>query len=617
MTPARSGEPDRSLVRAGWSALALGWRAAPLCSVARIVLTLVAAAVAPLVAWFGKLLVDELALGQGGQYSRVLSFALAGVGLAAAGLLVAQLTSYLATRHEAAITLRAEGDLFRRVCGFGGLRYFEDPDFHDRLLVAEQSASDGPTTIINFVQDAGRSAISLIGFLAAVAVVWPMMAVLLLLSAVPALIAEIGLANRHVQASTAVAALQRRRFFYRMLLSDQRAAKEVRLFGLGGFFRGRQLAALRGSQDIMIGLAGRTAVLQSALGLSGAVVSGFAITVVAGRVMRGELTPGDVLLFLAAMTGVQGALSQIVGEIGMAGRALKLFQRYLDVARAPADLPSGTRPAPALRHSLRFEDVWFRYREDTPWVLRGISFELRCGTSLGLVGVNGAGKSTLTKLLCRFYDPEHGRILWDGTDLRELSPTSLRGRLAATFQDFMSYDLTAGENIGIGSLPRLADVAAIARSATLAGAADTIGRLPRGFDTMLSRVFLDAEAGEPGTTFSGGQWQRIALARSLMRDDADLLILDEPSSGLDAEAEHRIHRTLREFRRGRTSLLISHRLGSLREADHIVVIEDGEVVEQGTHDRLIRAGGTYARLFATQASGYRGDPAELAEAARG
>jgi ATP-binding cassette, subfamily B, bacterial len=607
MTAIRSPEGDRSLVDAARCALILGWRSAPLCSVARVVLTLAAAASAPLVAWFSKLLVDELSRGSGAELSRLMSFALAGACVAAAGLMVAQLTTYVTTRHDAAVTLRAESELFGRVCAFVGLRYFEDPDFHDRLMVAEQSASDGPSAVTSLVQDVGRAVVSLIGFLAVVAVVWPMMAGLLLLAAFPGLIAEMKLANRHVEASTAVAPLQRLRFFYRMLLSDQRAAKEVRLFGLGEFFRTRQLAALRGSQDIMVRLAGRTAVVQAALSMLGAAVSGLAIVVVAGRVMRGELTPGDVLLFLAAVAGVQGALSQIIGEVGMASRSLKLFQHYLDVAQAPVEMVSGVRPALRLRHSLRFEDVWFRYREDTPWVLRGVSFELRCGSSLGLVGVNGAGKSTLVKLLCRFYDPERGRILWDGTDLRELSPASLRARLAATFQDFMTYDLTVGENIGVGDLSRLADVAAVRHSASLAGMADTIGGLPRGFDTMLSRVFRDQDTSEPGVTFSGGQWQRIALARSLMRDDADLLVLDEPSSGLDAEAEHRIHQALREFRRGRTSLLISHRLGSLREADHIVVLADGEIVEQGAHDHLMRADGVYARLFMTQARGYH-DP---------
>ncbi len=593
------------LVRTGWSALVLGWRADPRCALARLVLTVLAAISAPLVAWFGKLLVDELTLGSGGDTGRVTLYAVAGAVAGAAGLFITQLTGYISARHDAAVTLRAESDLFTRTCTFVGLRYFEDPEFQDRLMLAENSAADGPNSAINFAENTIRSVVSMLGFLAVIAVVWPLMAGLLCLAAIPGLIAEMKLANRHFDASLASSTFMRRRFFYRSLLTDDRAAKEVRLFGLGGYFRRLLLEALRGSQDLMVRLAKRTALIQSSLSLLGAAIAAVATVVVAHRVVRGELTAGDVVLFIAALAGVQGSLTSIVGDIGMTTRSLKLFRCYLEVMRSPIDLTDGEQQTPRLTRSVRFEDVWFRYREDGPWVLRGVSFELPAGTSLGLVGVNGAGKSTIVKLLCRFYDPERGRITWDDVDLRDLDHETLRTRLAATFQDFMTYDLTVGENIGVGDLTRLDDAEAIRRSAEQADIHDAITALPRGYGTLLSRLFLLEEEREPGVTLSGGQWQRVALARSLMRSDADLLILDEPSSNLDAEAEHRIHRTLQEFRRGRTSLLISHRLGSVREADHIVVLEDGVVSERGDHDALMATGGTYARLFTTQARGYQ------------
>jgi ATP-binding cassette subfamily B protein len=599
-----AGDRAGHLVRTGWGALVLGWRADPWCAVARLVLTVLGAVCAPLVAWSGKLLIDELTTG-GGTPADVTRYAVAGAAAGAAGVVLHHLTGYVRARHDAALTLRAESDLFARTCTFVGLRYFEDPEFQDRLLLAENSAADGPNSAVDFVEGVVRAVVSMLGFLAFIAAVWPLMAVLLCLAALPGLVAELRLANRHVEAGMVSSTFQRRRFFYRSLLTDDRAAKEVRLFGLGGHFRRGLLDALHGSQHVLVRLAGRTALVQSALSLLGAAVSGVAIVVVARRVLRGELTPGDVLLFVSAVAGVQGALSDMVGQVGAATRALKLFRCYLEVMREPLDMVDGDRPAPRLREALRFEDVWFRYHDDGPWVLRGVSFELRAGTSLGLVGVNGAGKSTLVKLVCRFYDPQRGRITWDGTDLRDLAHETLRARLAATFQDFMSYDLTVGENIAVGDVTRLDDAAAITRSAEQAGIHDAVVRLPRGYDTLLSRVFLLEEDREPGVTFSGGQWQRVALARSLMRRDADLLVLDEPSSHLDADAEHRIHRTLQDFRRGRTSLLISHRLGSVREADHIVVLDDGLVTEQGDHDALMRAGGTYARLFTTQARGYQ------------
>jgi ATP-binding cassette subfamily B protein len=248
-------------------------------------------------------------------------------------------------------------------------------------------------------------------------------------------------------------------------------------------------------------------------------------------------------------------------------------------------------------------------------VLRGVTLTIPAGRSVGLVGKNGAGKTTIVKLLLRMYDPTGGRILWDGIDLREFHPGELRTAIGAVFQDFMCYDLTARENIGLGDLASAGR--RIETAAAKSGAAAFVETLPQGYDTLLSRIFSpgefspgEANAAEFGMTLSGGQWQRLALARAYLRVDRDLLILDEPSSGLDAEAEFEIHQGLRENRPGRTCVLISHRLGAMRDANALLVLSGGVVVESGTHEELMGvADGCYSRLFRMQASGYVDRPA--------
>jgi ATP-binding cassette subfamily B protein len=276
----------------------------------------------------------------------------------------------------------------------------------------------------------------------------------------------------------------------------------------------------------------------------------------------------------------------------------------------------GSHSGTASGRGIELVDVWFRYAEGQPWVLRGVNLTLPPQRAVALVGENGAGKSTLIKLLCRLYDPTRGVILWDGVDVRTIPLPVLRQRIAAVFQDFMSYELTAAENIALGDVDgaggldtRPARLTAAARDAEVL---DTVDALPHGWDTLLSRTFVDHEnPDEDGVLLSGGQWQRLALARALLRADRDLLILDEPSSGLDPEAEHRIHRRLARRRGGRISVLISHRLNTVRDADEIVVLDEGMIVERGTNARLLAAGGRYARLFEIQASGYQAGSAGL------
>jgi len=303
----------------------------------------------------------------------------------------------------------------------------------------------------------------------------------------------------------------------------------------------------------------------------------------------------------------------MIAQIAAGHQTLANFGYLEDVVAAGSDLPvpAGPRDAAALRRGIRFDDVWFRYGDGHPWVLQGVSLFIPCGQSMALVGRNGAGKSTIVKLLCRLYDPTRGTIRWDGVDLRDLDPVQLRARVTAVFQDFVAYDLTAADNIGVGDVAAIDERDRVSTAAALAGVHPAIDALPAGYDTMLSRMFFsetEKSDGQTGVALSGGQWQRVALARALMRPAPDLMILDEPSAGLDAEAEYEIHTVLRRHRADRTSVLVSHRLSAVRDADRIVVLDGGVPAEQGTHEELMAHDGLYAALFRRQAAGYVDGP---------
>jgi ATP-binding cassette subfamily B protein len=244
-------------------------------------------------------------------------------------------------------------------------------------------------------------------------------------------------------------------------------------------------------------------------------------------------------------------------------------------------------------------DVGFRYPGKEAWALRHVDLTIPSGESLALVGENGAGKTTLVKLLTRLYEPTEGRIVLDGRDLQEWPRDVLRRRFGVLFQDFNQYQLKLRENVGFGSVDHLDDGARIARAVERGGAGELVSSLPEGLDAPLGRWFQN------GTELSGGQWQKIALARAFMREDADILVLDEPTAALDAEAEHAVFASFRQLAEGKTTIVISHRFPTVRMARRIVVLDHGTIVESGTHDELVALGGKYARMFALQAEGYR------------
>ncbi|MFJ8532734.1 ABC transporter ATP-binding protein [Streptomyces sp. NPDC093591] len=597
MRPRGPAEPG-GRVAAVRAVLGLALRAAPLPLLGLVLTALLTAALPVAAAWLTRDVLDRLAGAHGTAPAiGVPAALLAAVGVSAAVL--PHVDRLLCGELGRRVGLLAQDRLYAKVNGFTGLARFEDPARLDRLRLAEQCGQDTPVQVVGAAVALTQSAVTVTGFVASLWLISPWLAVAVLLGALPALAAELRLARAWSEATLHTTPLERRESFYAHLLGSVQAAKEIRLFGTGGHLRERMrrdrtaINATRRRMEL------RTAAAQ---GLPAAVSAGIAAGSLVWGVhaaARGRLTVGDLAVLISAIAAVQGGLTGIAAAAAVARQHLLLFAHYLDVLTAPPDLPvlAPARPAEPLKRGIELRDVWFRYSDQHDWVLRGVSLTIPYGRTLALVGDNGAGKSTLVKLLCRFYDPTRGSVLWDGTDIRHFDPAELRRRIGAVFQDFVRYDMTAAENIALGQLDKADQVTDAARAA---GIHDTLAALPRGYDTLLTRSFGE----EDGVELSGGQWQRVALARALLRDDPDLLILDEPTSGLDPEAEHQVHEAIRRHRRGRTSLLISHRLGSAREADLIVVLQGGTVTERGGHAELLAANGRYAGLFRRQAAGY-------------
>ncbi|WP_239133650.1 ABC transporter ATP-binding protein [Rugosimonospora africana] len=590
------------------AACALALVAAPATVAWYVVLTLTAGLAPVAAAWLTKLALDNLV--QRGPLGSL--FAIVG-GLAAVGVIAAvqpPLTQYLRAELDRRVGLLAQNRLFTAVDGFVGIGPFENPVFLDRLRLAQQSGGTTPNQVVDGVLGIGRAALTIAGFLSSLLVLGPLMAVAALASGLPALVAELAMSRRRARMYWRIGPAERREAFYGSLLSTVEAAKEIRLFGIGTFLRERMLAERRTANAAKRAVDRRDVLQQAGLGFIAAVVCGAGLMWAVSAARAGRLSVGDVTVFVAAVAGMQGAMATLANQVARAHHGLLMFDHYRAVVDSRPDLPIAAPPASMapLREGIEFQDVWFRYSDQHPWVLRGVNLRIPSGGSCALVGLNGAGKSTLVKLLCRLYDPTRGVIRWDGRDLREVDPAELRRRIGAVFQDYMEYDLTAAENIGLGDVDGFGDRERIETAGRQSGIHDKLAGLPQGYDTLLTRMFfMESERDDPetGVVLSGGQWQRIALARALMRNRRDLMILDEPSAGLDAEAEHEVHASLRRLRSGQTSLLISHRLGAVRDADLIVVLSDGSVVELGDHTTLMRRGGEYARLFALQASGYQ------------
>ncbi|MGI5215379.1 ABC transporter ATP-binding protein [Plantactinospora sp. CA-290183] len=486
------------------------------------------------------------------------------------------------------------------------LPFFERSSSYDLLRQAQQEAASRPMSMLSLTFAQLQGLVTLVSLGALLFGLSPLLTLLALLAPIPVFVSDARFRRRMFEFAIWASPLRRRMQYVSNLVTTDTAAKEIKLFGLGPHFvdsfrtwgedlyrRTRRLVTARN-----LGIAG-WGLLATGLGSLGFL---YAVR----QALAGRLTVGDLVLCSAALIGVQAAAQTLLlGLSAMYQDSLYLatLRSFLTVP-AGAEQPDGGQPLHPGPGHVVFENVSFGYPGSPTLALHDVSLEIPPGTTLAVVGRNGAGKSTLIKLLCGLYQPATGRVRLDGQDLREVAPDRLRAEIGAVFQDYVSYQATAAENIGLGDVTRLDDRTRVVASADQAGARGFIERLPQGFDSQLGRWF-----GE-GVEVSGGEWQRIALGRAFMRD-ARLLVLDEPTAALDAQAEFELFERVRRLAAGRTAVYISHRFSTVRQADRVLLLDGGRIREYGTHDELMADNGEYARLFRLQALAYTETPGPL------
>jgi ATP-binding cassette subfamily B protein len=589
------------------------WRTSPQLTAASLVLRLLRALLPVITLFVGKLIIDDVVglvqtphkpetLGQwlnSGLLDWLGLLLMAEFALAVLADILGRIVSLVDSLLSERVTNSSSVRLMEHAATLD-LEDFEDSEFQDQLERARRQTS-GRMTLMGQLLGQAQDIVTVASFVAGFIFYAPWLIALLLLALIPAFLGEAHF-NAQSYSLDFVRTPERRELDYvRQTAASVETAKEVKIFGLNGFLIDRYVRLASDFYAANRRLAIRRAGWGGLFTAIGTVGYYLAYAYIAWRTLAGEFSIGDLTFLAGSFRRLRTLFEGLLTSFSTtASQALYLNDLFSFFEVRPEILsPDNPRPFPQpIRRGFVFEDVGFSYPDAERWAVRHLSFTLHAGEVLALVGENGAGKTTLVKLLTRLYDPDEGRILLDGHDLREYDLNALRGNMGVIFQDFVRYNLSARDNIAVGKIAARSDHARIERAARRSQADEVISRLPTGYQQMIGKRFKN------GVELSGGEWQKIAIARAYMREAA-VLILDEPTAALDARSEFEVFKRFKELSDGKTAVLISHRFSSVRMADRILVLADGMVEAAGTHDQLMAQPGRYSELFELQAAGYR------------
>ena len=582
--------------------LGMVWETSPPLVLATTVLRLFRALLPLAMLWVSKLILDAVVgriVGKSGNLQHLWQLVALELGLAVLSDLSGRANTLFDSLLGDRFTNRVSVRLMRHATELD-LASFEDPVFYDKLERARRQTT-GRLTLLPALLNLCQDLLSLVSLSGVLFVFSPWLMLLLVAAVIPAFLGETHFTTLAYSALFRRTPERRLLDYLRFLGAGAQSAKEIKIFGLGPHLTDQyhQVSEAIDAENKILGV--RRAIVGGGLNLIATGGYYGAYVVVLFRVLAGGISIGTFTMLTGAFQRSRSYIEKILSSFNdISEQAMFLTDLFDFFEMKPSihSLPNAL-PAPRpIRQGFEFRHVDFAYPGSDRRVVKDINFRLYPEEKIALIGENGAGKTTLVKLLARLYDPTAGSILLDGIDLREYDVDDLRREVGVIFQDYMRYDMVVHKNIGFGKIEELQDRPRVEIAARKSLANELVNRLPNGYDQMVGRRF------EGGLDLSGGEWQKIALARAYMRD-AQLLILDEPTATLDARAEYEVFQRFADLTRGRMAVLISHRFSTVRMADRILVLADGAIQEQGTHQQLVSLGGRYAELFELQAAGYR------------